>query len=370
MPVQNSIVIPSATSISIATEPALNAFHSLVLLSKSEHVSGLGEWVARTVAALTPVELKTHKLVLLGLHYAAVPDRSWPSFPAYLQHLESSDPVTLRDKMLATYARIPPLSAGPEQAWYDVPVSFDQAAVLQNADSYLDFLRARFTLGDDPDEEAREREAYTYVIDPPAMKQCIVSHLRRMWDEYLAAEWGRVEPMLQDAANAFRQVDFSGMERVEAARLITGQSALEEKWTRQIEQAGRVIFVPSAHVGPYLWKYQAGEVLWMFFGARLPEGIQFYAPDLSRADIVMRLNALADDTRLQILKLVSTEGEQSSQDIIARLGLSQPTASRHLKQLCATGYLNERRCNGKCYTLNPDRIKLTLRAISQFLLGE
>jgi DNA-binding transcriptional ArsR family regulator len=134
----------------------------------------------------------------------------------------------------------------------------------------------------------------------------------------------------------------------------------------------QVIFVPSAHIGPYLGKHWAGgDTLWVFFGARLPEGVPFHAPDLSRAEIVVRLSALADDNRLRILKLISEKGELSSQEIMASLGFSQSAASRHLKQLSATGYLSERRCNGaKCYQLNPERIENTLRAVSSFLLGK
>ena len=134
----------------------------------------------------------------------------------------------------------------------------------------------------------------------------------------------------------------------------------------------KVIFVPSAHVGPYVGKLWAGgHTLWMFFGARLPEGAPFEAPDLSRAEIVVRLSALADDHRLRILKLISEKGELSSQDIIASLGLSQSAASRHLKQLSASGYLSERRCNiAKCYQLNPEQIEKTLQAVSNFLLGQ
>ena len=136
------------------------------------------------------------------------------------------------------------------------------------------------------------------------------------------------------------------------------------------ERPGQVIFVPSVHVGPYLGKLWAGgDTMWVLFGARIPEGVQFHAPDLSRAEIVVRLNALADDIRLRILRLISDEGEQRSQDIMTRLQLSQSAASRHLKQLSATGYLNERRCNGaKCYTLNAQRVEDTLHAVSSFLL--
>jgi DNA-binding transcriptional ArsR family regulator len=109
--------------------------------------------------------------------------------------------------------------------------------------------------------------------------------------------------------------------------------------------------------------------MWVIFGARIPEGVQFDAPDLSCAEIVVRLSALADDTRLRLLRLVTEEGELRSQEIMSRMGLSQSAASRQLKQLSATGFLNERRCEGaKCYNLNPERVKDTCNALSGFLL--
>jgi ArsR family transcriptional regulator len=89
---------------------------------------------------------------------------------------------------------------------------------------------------------------------------------------------------------------------------------------------------------------------------------------LSRSDLLNQLNALADDTRLHIIELVSGEGELRAQEIIARLGLSQSSASRHLRQLTATGYLIERRGEaGKIYSLNRDRIEDTLDAVRQSL---
>ena len=108
----------------------------------------------------------------------------------------------------------------------------------------------------------------------------------------------------------------------------TGQTLGETKWKRGLESFERVIFVPTAHAGPYLGKFHGGDTLWVLFGARLPQGVRFHAPDLSRAEIIMRLSALTDDNRLRILKLVSEEGEQSSQDIMSHLTPSQ-TAQRH-----------------------------------------
>jgi DNA-binding transcriptional ArsR family regulator len=82
----------------------------------------------------------------------------------------------------------------------------------------------------------------------------------------------------------------------------------------------------------------------------------------------VRLNALADDSRLRILRFIAENGEQRAQDLIPVLNLSQSAVSRHLQQLAATGYLSERRCEGgKCYRLNPERTSDTLRAVEAFL---
>jgi len=366
MPVEESVVLPGAEPLSVALEPVHNALNSLLLVTKATNVSGLGEWVTDTAVALTPVARRRHALVMLGLFPAVVPDRGWSSFPAYLDNLAIRAPEALRDRMLAHYARRPVLaeSSGGEE---DVgPGPQDLEAVLQSEEAYLSFLRARYPA--QVLNEEIEAQAYSYVIDPPAMQELIVSHLDRMWKEYLAPEWQRVEPMLQDAVSAYQQVDLTGVGRMEAARLVTGREPGEE-WEQILEQPQQVVFAPSAHMGPYLGKLGAGGTLWVFFGARLPEGVSIQAPDLSRAEILVRLNALADDTRLRILRLIAEEGEQRSSDIMGRLDLSQSAASRHLMQLSAAGYLCERRCEGaKCYALNTRRIEQTLRAISVYLL--
>lgn len=371
MPVQDIVEIPDAAPITVALEPARNAFHSLSLLVKAEELPGLSDWVTTTANALTPAERKRHVLVFSGLYWAMVPERSWASFPAYVEHLATRNPTAMRDRILAIYAQHPLLIDGEHQAgWYDKPRPIEPGEILENVDCYLDFVRERYQM--DQSEAELEAQAYSYLADPPAMLDLIVTHLRKMWDEYLASEWERVEPMLQGVVQAFQRIDFGEMSKFEAGQLVTGRDLERGKWERTFELANEVVFVPSAHLGPYRGKlWPPGHTLWMLFGARLPEGAQFRAPDLSRAEIVVRLSALADDNRLRILKLVSEIGEPSSQDIMASLGLSQSSTSRHLKQLSATGYLSERRSNSaKHYRLSRERIEDTLQVVSDFLLGK
>jgi DNA-binding transcriptional ArsR family regulator len=113
-----------------------------------------------------------------------------------------------------------------------------------------------------------------------------------------------------------------------------------------------------------------GENFYIYFGAHLPEGTETRIPELDRAEIVAKLSALADETRLHILQMIGEKGQMRSQEIMEATGLSQPSVSRYLSQLTATGYLQERRENGaKVYILNTDRLEKTLKAVNAFLLG-
>ncbi len=166
-------------------------------------------------------------------------------------------------------------------------------------------------------------------------------------------------------------MDYTGQSLVEAAENIVGH-VLTDDWRQKIDSVDRLIYVPSAHLGPYLMKFTASraepKTLVLMFGARQPQGSGPESPDLSRSELLVRLVALSDDTRLRILRLIAEQGELCSPDIIRQLELSQSAASRHLQQLTATGYLVERRREGaKCYSLGIDHVDDTFRALLRFL---
>src|SRR5262249_37308229 len=159
-----------------------------------------------------------------------------------------------------------------------------------------------------------------------------------------------------------------GLTLFEAIRAVVGRD-LRTHWGRVMDRIEHVIFVPSAHTGPYVTKFTTGNTLRLVFGARLPKGFQATGSSaLSRSELLVRLNALADDTRLRILELLAYKGELCAQDIITLLDLSQSSVSRHLSQLSASGFINERRREvAKCYSLNPERLQDTTRALTQLL---
>jgi DNA-binding transcriptional ArsR family regulator len=176
--------------------------------------------------------------------------------------------------------------------------------------------------------------------------------------------------MLEESARAFNAMDVSNMSQLELVQFVTGKEFAETKWSHELHNVKAIIFIPNAHFGPYIRAAKIGENFYIYFGARLPEGSEIHIPELDRAEIVSRLSALADDTRLNILQMIAEHGQMRSQEIMEIINLSQPSVSRYLTQLTATGYLQERRENGaKVYILNTDRIEKTLKAVHAFLLG-
>ena len=345
-------------TVDISLSPTLNIFSSMLLLTNKEDEPGIHEWITKTRASMSQNELDNHILALIGFHFALLPDDGQITFPAYLNQLEKMDANALRDKMLNFYAKL----------LQDEPSNLDWNKILVSSDSYIDFLLTRFS--EEHVDTKIEKRAYELVIDPPAMKKFLVDHMNWVWETHFRAEWMRAEPILQESIRSFKNADLMNMSRSEAATFITGQDVSNAKWCEKIDKVDRVVFIPNAHLGPYVHAKVFDGVMQVYFGARQPEGSGIRIPELDRTEIVARRSALADDTRLHILQLVSERGEIRVQDVLEVINLSQPSVSRYLTQLTASGYLQERRESGaKVYSLNHDRIEKTLKAVSAFLLG-
>ena len=348
----------------VSLEPVFNQLYSLVLLFKGKNMPGLPAWVQRTRERMPLEHLQRNRLVMDGLFYAFTTEAALPSFGAYLEHLQALAPQSYQDRLLAMYECASPGECGfPD---LEPTGSKDRSQILSSVNNYLAYLRKHF---DSPHLDLDvEAQAYRYVTDPPAMKDLIITHLREMWETYLAPEWTMVRPMLSKVVDAFCAAGIATMSRREAIQFVIGKELPEASWAGQVDKAERIILAPSAHVGPYVGKFISGRNLVLLFGARLPEGVDSDVPDASRAEILTGLEALADDHRLQILRMAADAGELRATEVMTALDISQSAASRSLTQLTATGYLTERRKDGgKIYGLNPSRIHNTISALSRYL---
>ncbi len=359
------VLAPKTVTVTVALEPVYSILNSMMDLSHGEKYSGMDEWVYRTVASLSPQRKHTNRLVSEGLSGAIMPviGSTWSDFPSYIDHLAAEDPIVLRNRALDELCDVPQKTPDLEYLLADV-----HAYLKYVEDLYREkYAEKQYEFTFDP---AFYAEVHELLNDPPAMQRLIVSHLRDMWDEVLEPECKRILPILQDAVNAFQQFDYSGLTVYEAIRAVTGRD-MRGYWEEHLNQAEELIFIPAVHCGPYMTKFgNDPKTIPLSFGARLPEGARVVSPALSRSELIVRLGALADDTRLRILELLSEHDELCAQDIITLLDLSQSAASRHLRQLTATGYLVERRQEvSKCYSLNRERVNDTFRALRRFLTG-
>lgn len=357
---------PQVVTVKFGVEPVNNALESLSLLPQVDTLSGLGDWVVTTAAALPRERLRFHDMLISVLAYLfldiAPPTSQYQDFPAYVRALASLDADAVARAQIESIRGIAQHHPEAQIAPEDVPTA---EALLRDRDVFVQYMSK--TAKKCKDTELMEI-AHALLNDPPVMMAAIVEHLNWMWNETLASEWARVKPMIEESVAAYERLEFYNLTALEAIRAVTGRDMTGKVGYYNLETTEHLIFVPNAHIGPYISKWKRNNTLMLSFGARLPRGIHMHSSALSRSELLVRLNALADDTRLRILELLTQHEELCAQDIIERLGLSQSTISRHLSQLSASGYITERRREvAKCYSLNTDRVVDTVRSLTNFL---
>lgn len=345
------VLAPQTVRVRLETGVVHNVLTSLHLVGEKDEDPGIHNWIYETAKAMTPEQLRRNHLVMSVLPTQPDNDnaKGWNSFEAYLDDLAAQDAGEL---VACTLDWMPE----PERMLADRP-------------AYIAFMRDKYVQkGHDGFDEAYYAELHDLLNQPQTLLQMAVDHLREMWTQVMSAEWKRQLPMLQEAVSAFEQLDYYGLTALEAIRLVTGRD-LTGKWDEALARLDEIIFVPSPHIGPYVMLFTGkANFARVMFGARLPSGMKSASTALGRSDLLVRMSALADDTRLQILELLTRHDELCAQDIITMLDLSQSSASRHLRQLAATGYLLERRREvSKCYSLNPERVLDTVNALKLFL---
>ncbi len=95
--------------ISLAFESTYNALNSIALLNEVAHMPALSSWVLRTAASLTPAQRRANLLIFAALAGAVLPDRDWPTFPAYLDDLAAQPTQRCATARSSGWARCQPM---------------------------------------------------------------------------------------------------------------------------------------------------------------------------------------------------------------------------------------------------------------------
>jgi DNA-binding transcriptional ArsR family regulator len=357
------ILAPTNVTVEIQLDEVSILNNSLKMICADDFHSGLHEWISRTAGELSEERMNKQYIVSGYIDY-------WQSeiqaatFPAFIEALKSSEPSENVHIMLHWLRELP-----------DYP---GDDVILESKDSFLHYvellLAEKYAHKDEPLDLDKWAVEYDYMQNPEALLEMAIEHLQFMWDNYLEDEWQRITPIVQETVEAFQAIDYSNMSAFDAIETVTGRNMRgKDFFEDKLEETDKLIFMPNAHLGPYIsWgKSLEEKTMVFFFGARPPKDAAIKSTALNRSELLVRLNALADETRLKMLELLTQHEELCAQDFINQLDLSQSSASRHLRQLTASGYVSERRRDvAKCYALNPERIKDTIRSLKDFLHKE
>ena len=347
---------PDPLHMHIGLEPIHNILNSVALLNSAENLPALDSWVHRTAAALTPVERHTNRLIFTGLSLALLSHAQAHDFETYLDALTTQHPEALRNQVLEQLRVARPESdaAGP--------LSADR--LLADAGAYIAQV-ARVSNGAAIDA-ALHAEVHALLNEPFRMHDLIVTHLRAIWERWLAAEWARIQRSLENQVRLLQHsVPNSGI----TPEIIAEKLQAFIARPNGAAGADQLIFVPSAHTNRYTTELRFGATRWLFFDAQLNFSVLLRDSPVGEPELVGRLSALTEPMRLRVLELLAASDELTMQDIMEQLDISQPNASRYLKSLSV--YVAERRAKDgkKHYRLIPAQLDLTFQALKQRVLN-
>ncbi|RMF41944.1 MAG: ArsR family transcriptional regulator [Anaerolineae bacterium] len=184
---------------------------------------------------------------------------------------------------------------------------------------------------------------------------------------FFAEEVGRIAPALEEAIVKAQVL----------ARAMPWPQLLENlsqgvRFPAELE-ADTLILVPSFWTAPLVVFQEIQPQTWLFlFGARPVDAS--LVPGESVPDTMLRaLKALADPTRLRILRYLSHEPMTSS-ELARKLRLRAPTVVHHLNILRLAGlvFLSvdvANRRSDRCYMARPEMVQQTFALLGTFLAG-
>jgi DNA-binding transcriptional ArsR family regulator len=360
MPITVQLPASAAECFAFAASPALEALLSLHVLVEPKHHSLQHPWVRRMQRL--PPSLK-REIDALGFAY-----RSY--FPAFLFPTGGG----VHADFAAEAARL--RAVEPDQAREEFAI----ALLGQDARGATPVEQIRLLARRLPvlaDDDVHLRTAVTLAIeDPGRLTQRLAHLLEGYWEEAFAQEWERIEPVLAEGISAAGRLIaergvyafLAGMRpdiQVDPARR-RFQLARPHDHALRLDPGEHFVLTPSVYVWPHArvncdqpWP------LGLVFPA--PFITRRHVPQLPPADLVALLRALADETRLRVVRYIA-ERPRSTQELAPLVSLSEATLSKHLRALAAAGVVSTRREGYYVlYQLVPERLEGLHESMGAFI---
>ena len=296
----SSFYQPPAKSITTAAavEPIRNVLVGMSQITAAGIDRKPESWLAKTAGSLSDEQRQHNHLIFENYGSALLPRREYTDFLAYVDGLAAVAPQELHRR----------------------------AADLGSP------------------EQPTRKELLRHFDDPSTMQRLIVDHLRMLWHHSFASLWKRKLNTLNYMAAELDARPWPTTSAGNALRAFMRRE-LPDAISAQLNHIRHIVFVPSPFVDLYGSRMGTGSTLWLFMAAD-PWTLPMRNEPVRRSETLRPLQALADETRLQILELLAAYDELTAQEIIARLDVTQSTVSRHLKQLQRVDLVSETRGTG------------------------
>lgn len=107
-------------------------------------------------------------------------------------------------------------------------------------------------------------------------------------------------PRLGFSVAAFGSVELPLGGVSERLEFIAGSDFIHDEWVQIASKAEEVVGVPSVHIGPYMILFEFdGRRASIVGRARVPDGASVHSSALDHSDLLMRLDAISDSTRMR-----------------------------------------------------------------------
>ena len=344
------------------TEPAIRispeTVHNILcsICNIDQEVENLSPWVDHTRSIIS---LEDRRLCGQCCEAAAfIPPHWTKGFDAWLEYFRSIDPAAIQNTMLDKLISNARLNL-PGQS---IP---DRSLLTEDRAVFGELTRRLYeAMQECAPEDATDRD-FANLRNPGEWRDRIAGFIARIWKDSLKEEWSRVQPMVDDSVKAFRETPVPGTSLEEKLCYLTGRDQIPEIWMNLLNKMDEIFWVPSPHIGPYMILFHQTETqAWFISRARLPKGSSVRSVLLDKADLLIRLSALSDPIRLEIVHMAASQGVITTQTIMDGLGLTQSSTSRHLAQLAATGILHvDSGEKTKRYSLNLPRYEEIIQSL-------
>jgi DNA-binding transcriptional ArsR family regulator len=327
---------------------------------------------APPVAELTSYPLTE---LALSLHIVADP-RSRPELAPFVRRARGRLPREVARELAELSFLLGPPAPAPFAFPVGPPVPIPAAlAAISSRDDSLQWTLSMHLEGQVPEHlrrPARPAVLAELARDPEAVAQRLLALFRDYWTHAFSHEWADVDAQLAlSRAEAARRLHAGGLgallqSSTRRARLanggITVTPTIPADIDVDVQDDGRMPVVISLYSSPWVITRispAAGLVLPAPAADR-----QVTAPSLS---LVQELDAIADPTRLTLLRLVAARA-RSTRELAQLLDLSEAAVSKHLRRLADAHLVRgERQGYYVLYRLIPERAVAASEALLSFL---